>query len=69
MVTKIDRDRKSAKAKAIIDRLVEIHETRELLIGMLDEDRLDMLALGLGLGKVVPTDVVVDEEARWGGEL
>jgi hypothetical protein len=47
-----DRDRKDRKAEAIVKRLEEIHESRELLLGMLDEVKLDMLILALGIGSV-----------------
>lgn len=52
MVTKLDRERKAAKQRAVIDRLSEIHVNRETLIGMLDEGKLDMLILALGVGTV-----------------
>jgi len=44
--------RKAAKAAAVIARLAEIHDSRELLIHMLDEAKLDLLILALGLGAV-----------------
>jgi hypothetical protein len=47
-----DKERKDRKAQAVIDRLAEIHESRELLIGMLDEAKLDLLVLALGIGAV-----------------
>lgn len=47
-----DKDRKARKSEAIVKRLEEIHESRELLIGMLDEVKLDMLILALGIGVV-----------------
>lgn len=47
-----DRDRKAAKATAIVKRLTDIHDSRELLIGMLDEGKLDLLIIALGIGEV-----------------
>ena len=40
------------KAEAIVRRLEEIHPSRELLIGMLDETKLDLMILALGIGEV-----------------
>lgn len=47
-----DAARKAEKASAVIARLAEIHESRELLIGMLDEHKLDLMILALGFGSV-----------------
>jgi hypothetical protein len=47
-----DKARKDRKSEAIVKRLEEIHQSRELLIGMLDEVKLDMLILALGIGSV-----------------
>jgi hypothetical protein len=52
MASSRDIQRKVLKAEAIVERLGEIHETRELLIGMLDEAKLDLLILALGIGSV-----------------
>lgn len=58
MATKSDQARKAAKAKAVVARLAELHDSRELLIGMLDEGKLDLivLALALGIGSVELTN-------------
>lgn len=52
MATKADYYRKAMKADAVVKRLAEIHESRELLINMLDEAKLDLLILALGIGTV-----------------
>ena len=52
MTTKAQYYRKAMKAEAIVKRLAEIHDSRELLIGMLDETKLDLLILALGIGAV-----------------
>lgn len=52
MANKQDRDRKDAKAAAVVRRLAEVHEHSDLLIPMLDEYKLDMLILALGIGAV-----------------
>lgn len=52
MANKADTERKAAKAEAVIARLAEIHDSRELLISMLDEGKLDLLILALGIGSV-----------------
>jgi hypothetical protein len=57
MTTRADTIRKSQKAHAVIKRLGEIHETRELLITMLDEHKLDLLILALGIGAVELSDL------------
>lgn len=53
---------KEAKAAAVVARLEAIHEGRELLIPMLDEDKLDMLILALGIGRVTPADEVTRDD-------
>ena len=53
MINASDKARKVAKADAIVKRLAEIHDSRELLIGMLDEGKLDLLILALGIGAVM----------------
>lgn len=52
MANRNDASRKAAKAAAIVARLAEIHDSRELLIGMLDEGKLDLLIIALGIGAV-----------------
>jgi hypothetical protein len=52
MVTKIDRDRRAEKAAAVVKRLAEMHEHADVLIPMLEESKLDMLILALGIGAV-----------------
>ena len=51
-MNKADTYRKNAKANAIVQRLEEIHDSRELLISMLDEHKLDLMILALGIGSV-----------------
>jgi hypothetical protein len=51
MATKSDKDRKDAKADAVILRIAEIARHTVLLRGM-DEHKLDMLILALGIGEV-----------------
>lgn len=46
------KDRKTAKLVAIIRRLDDIHASKGLLLGMLDEAKLDLLILALGIGAV-----------------
>lgn len=45
-------ERKAKKASAVVDRLSEISANPTLLIGMLDETKLDLLILALGIGSV-----------------
>jgi hypothetical protein len=52
MATFRDKERKTDKAIAIVKRLEEIHDSREILIGMLDETKLDLMILALGIGEV-----------------
>lgn len=52
MTTAAERNRKAAKVSAIVSRLAEIHDSRELLIRMLDEGKLDLMILALGIGAV-----------------
>jgi hypothetical protein len=52
MATKADSERKSEKVKAVIRRLEDIHESREVLIGMLDEANLDLIIIAMGIGSV-----------------
>lgn len=46
------QERRIQKAQAVITRLDEIHPSRELMIGMLDEHKLDLIILALGIGAV-----------------
>lgn len=56
MATKADSDRKASKAKAVVGRIAEIGDSLELLIGMLDEHKLDLMILALGIGSVALND-------------
>ena len=53
MATTADMKRKAEKIEAIIARLAEIHESREMLIPMLDEPKLHLIILALGIGETV----------------
>lgn len=54
MATKAENERKAAKRDAIIARLEAIRGNEDILLGMLDETRLDLLILGLGgIGVVI----------------
>lgn len=55
MTTNADKARKAEKAAAIQKRLAEIGPSADLLLGMLDETKLDLLILALGLGHTVLT--------------
>lgn len=59
-----DAARKAEKAKAVIARLTEIHESRELLIGMIDEHKLDLMILALGIGAVWLNDTTEDRDGN-----
>lgn len=48
----MNKERKAAKVRAVADRLMEMRGNTDLLIGMLDETKLDMLLLALGLAEV-----------------
>jgi hypothetical protein len=52
MANTADKNRKQAKAAAVVARLAEIHDSREMLIGMLDEGKLDLIILAFGIGVV-----------------
>ncbi len=52
MANKADTYRRNSKVNAVVKRLEEIHETREVLISMLDEHKLDQIILALGIGSV-----------------
>jgi len=51
--SKSAKARYAVKAAAVIARLDEIHASRDLLIGMLDEGKLDLMILALGIGRVL----------------
>lgn len=52
MANRRDTDRKIDKIDAICDRLDDIHANRRLLLNMLDETKLDLLIIALGIGSV-----------------
>ena len=52
MTNRRDTDRKVDKIDAICDRLDDIQANRRLLLNMLDETKLDLLILALGIGTV-----------------
>lgn len=52
MATKADIERKTAKRDAIIARLAAIRGNEDILFGMLDEVKLDLMVLALGIGEV-----------------
>lgn len=56
MATKADTDRKQAKRKAIVARLTEIKGNEDILFGLLDETKLDLMILALGIGETVLSD-------------
>ncbi len=53
MATKADTDRKTAKRDAILARLAAIKGNEDILFGLLDETKLDLLILALGIGDVI----------------
>jgi hypothetical protein len=52
MTTKADENRRREKAAAVADRITEMLPNLTLLIGMMDEHKLDAMILALGLGDV-----------------
>lgn len=54
--TKADIDRKHRKANAIEARLIEMRGNEEILLALLDETKLDLMILALGIGSAVLTD-------------
>lgn len=52
MATTEDKERKQKKAEAVAARIKEIAPHADMIIGMLDETRLDMVLLALGIGSV-----------------
>jgi hypothetical protein len=53
MATKADNERKTAKRDAIIARLEAIRGNEDILLGLLDEGKLDLMILALGIGVVI----------------
>lgn len=49
-------DRKAAKARSVALRIREVAPQAELLTAMLDETKLDLLLLALGIGEVQITE-------------
>lgn len=47
-----DRDRRLSKLNAIAKRLSEIRGNEPVLLSLLDETKLDMMILALGIGEV-----------------
>lgn len=52
MATTEDKERKQKKAEAVAARIKEIAPHADMIIGILDESRLDMVLLALGIGSV-----------------
>jgi hypothetical protein len=59
MALKIDTERKLAKRDAIIKRLAEIRGNEDILLGMLEETKLDLIILALGIGGTVLNDDMI----------
>jgi hypothetical protein len=59
MASKIDTERKLAKRDAIIKRLAEIRGNEDILLGMLDETKLDLIILAFGIGGTVLNDDMI----------
>ena len=53
MATKAENERKAAKRDAIIARLEAIRGNEDILLGLLDEGKLDLMILALGIGVVI----------------
>lgn len=47
-----NRDRKAAKVRAVSRRLDEISGNREYLLDLLDETKLDLMILALGIATI-----------------
>lgn len=62
MASNSDKARREAKASAVTARLAEIHDSRDVLIRMLDEHKLDLLILAIGIGAVELTTDLDDED-------
>jgi len=52
MATKEDKDRKQRKTEAVAAKIKEVAPHADMIIGMLDETKLDMMLLALGVGSV-----------------
>lgn len=52
MATKEDRDRKQRKAEAVAAKIKEVAPHADMIIGMLDETKLDMILIAFGAGSV-----------------
>ncbi|MCC0018416.1 hypothetical protein [Mesorhizobium denitrificans] len=52
MATKEDKDRKHRKAEAVAAKIKEVAPHADMIIGMLDETKLDMILLAFGVGSV-----------------
>ncbi|WP_338811201.1 hypothetical protein V2V90_24020 (plasmid) [Agrobacterium leguminum] len=52
MATKEDRDRKQRKAEAVAAKIKEVAPHADMIIGMLDETKLDMILIAFGVGSV-----------------
>lgn len=59
MATKAEHYRKQAKRDAIIARLAEIKGNEDILLGLLDETKLDLMILALGIGGTVLNDDMI----------
>ena len=51
-MTKDDKTRKDAKIAAIQARLSEMRDVEEFMLRILDETKLDLMILALGIGQV-----------------
>ncbi len=51
-MTKEDKARKDAKIAAIQARLAEMRDVEEFMLRILDETKLDLMILALGIGHV-----------------
>lgn len=63
MANKADTERKTAKRDAIIARLADIRGNEDILLGMLDETKLDLMILALGIGVAMLNDDLPDPTA------
>lgn len=52
MATKEDKDRKQRKAEAVAAKIKEVAPHADMIIGMLDETKLDMILIAFGVGSV-----------------
>lgn len=51
MATKEDKERKQRKAEAVAAKIKEVAPA-DMIIGMLDETKLDMILIAFGVGSV-----------------